>query len=220
MSRVIETTPPIVELESADRRRGKSAVTRRLLIEATIEAIANGGLQQTTLDRVSEISGLSRGLVGFHFRTKDKLLVTTLQYLTEEYHRGWQEILSRPGSSPERRIRALIDFDLGPLVCTPTRVAVWFAFWGAVQHRPAYRRYCAPWEEANVVAIGSELERLVQEGGYSSVDAQRIAQGYAALIIGLWQQFNAMPERFDHARAKGICLGYLASVFPRHFREA
>lgn len=206
--------------ETLDRRREKTVETRKLLIEATIEAIAGGGLQQTTLDRVSEISGLSRGLVGFHFRSKDQLLVETLHYLTDEYCAGWLEALGRPGLSAEGHIRALIDFDLGPAVCTPKRVAVWFAFWGAVQTRPAYREYCAPWDRANVVAIAEELERIIEEGGYENVDADAVAQGYAALMIGLWQQFNLQPERFDHAAARAICRRYFAGLFPRHFRSS
>lgn len=203
--------------EAAARRREKNAETRKLLIEATIEAIATGGLRQTTLDRVSELSGLSRGLVGFHFRSKDQLLVETLQYLMDEYRSGWQEALSRKGLDPAGHIRALIDFDLGPTVCTSGRVAVWFAFWGAVQTRPAYRKHCAPWDRANVVAIARELDKIVAEGGYEDVAAEAVAQGYAALMIGLWQQFNLQPKRFDHEQAKAICLRFLAGIFPKHF---
>jgi len=108
-----ETAAPTNKRSKKSRQGDKSLSTRRQLIESTIKAIAAGGLHEATLTVVSDISGLSRGLVGYHFRSKEQMLKETLAYLADEYRNGWQATLTDPDASPEQRLLRLIDFGDG-----------------------------------------------------------------------------------------------------------
>ena len=69
--------------------RSLPAKTRRKqLIKATIKCIAKNGLSGTTMADVTKLAGLSLGIVNLHFETKEKLLVETLRFITDEYRNG------------------------------------------------------------------------------------------------------------------------------------
>ena len=77
--------------ENPSRGRKAPKETRRLqLIEATIDSLAKRGYAETTMADVTEGAGLSRGIVNFHFESKEKLLVATLQHMYEEYAAHWR----------------------------------------------------------------------------------------------------------------------------------
>jgi TetR/AcrR family transcriptional regulator, transcriptional repressor of bet genes len=213
---------PIRNVSRTSRSRRlleKSLATRRQLIEATIVAIAAGGLQEATLTIVSDLSGLSRSLVGYHFKSKNQMLKETLLYLTHEYREGWQAALCDPDASPEGRLLQLIDFDLGTRVCSVDRVAVWYAFWGSVVTKQLYRDVSLPVDRSYMTLIAKQVKALADEDRIRGLNASNIAKGYAALIIGLWQQFNISPGDFDRANAKAICRAHFHGFFPGRFEH-
>jgi len=67
---------------------------RKQLIEATIKCIADKGLSGTTMADVTQQAGLSLGIVNLHFQTKEKLLIETLSYISNEYTTGLNEIFN------------------------------------------------------------------------------------------------------------------------------
>ena len=76
------------------------------MIEATIESLASRGYAQTTMTDVAAASGVSHGLVNFHFETKEKLLTETLLYLAAEYRENWRDAMAGAAPSPAARGRA------------------------------------------------------------------------------------------------------------------
>jgi AcrR family transcriptional regulator len=89
----------VTEVEKKGRKASKE--TRRLqLIEATIDSLARRGYADTTLADVADGAGLSRGIVNFHFESKEKLLVATLQFMADEYANHWYSALEKAGERP------------------------------------------------------------------------------------------------------------------------
>src|SRR5215216_7504193 len=87
--------------EPEKRGRKASKETRQLqLIEATIDSLAKRGYSETTMADVADGAGLSRGIVNFHFESKEKLLVATLQYMADEYSQHWRAALQKAGDDP------------------------------------------------------------------------------------------------------------------------
>ncbi len=134
----------------------RDARRRRELIEATIASIARNGLSGTTIAKVAEIANLSAGIVSFYFRTKEALLLATLEHLDQEFEDRRLEIFARAGDDPIRQLEAIIDVNLDPALCDATRVAVWVAFWGESQARESYQKVCGARdisEEEQLVAL-------------------------------------------------------------------
>ena len=82
---------------------------RKLLIDATITAIAGFGLSKLTLAKISSIAGLTAGTVNFHFDSKESLLLETLNFVSEEFDQSIALALEQSGPNPSQRLAAIIN---------------------------------------------------------------------------------------------------------------
>ncbi len=57
----------------------RTEASRKLLIDAALAIIGSEGLRALTAARIEEVSGASRGLVGYHFGSKQGLLEAVIQ---------------------------------------------------------------------------------------------------------------------------------------------
>ena len=60
---------------------GMEPVRRQQLIDATIESVAQRGLQGTTINTISKNAGLSSGIISHYFGGKQGLIEATVRYL-------------------------------------------------------------------------------------------------------------------------------------------
>ncbi len=205
------------DLQDKPKRRTESKELRRQqLIDSTIDSIAKRGFAETTLADVATGAGLSRGIVNFHFESKDQLLVETLRYLSEEYRQNWQRSLARAGGSAIERLLALIEADFEPAVCNRKKVAVWYAFWGEAKSRPTYLKLCADRDDAYAAMMQALMEELVAEGPYPAVTPELAVDGIAAMTDGLWLDVLLTPKTAERKRAIKTVLLFLSGLFPRH----
>ncbi len=190
---------------------------REQLIEATIDTIAKYGFRKTTLSQVAKQAKLSQGIVNFYFKTKDGLLLETLEFLAEEYEASWKRAVAARGPDPVAALDAIIETDLGRKVCNRRKVSVWVAFWGEARSQPRFRKLCSRLADDYLAQTREIILRIIARGGYQQYDADIIARGLNAMINGLWLDLMIEPKQFDREAAKRICRNYLASVFPAEF---
>lgn len=202
--------PATARLKRRDR-------TRQDLINATIDSIASRGFAETTLEKVSKRAGVSRGLVNFHFVSKDKLLIETLEQLSEEYAASWKKALQQAEQDPVSQLAALVEADFHPRVCTRKKVAVWYAFLGEARSRPTYTAVCKDWDKSFSVVMEDSCESVAKLGRYEGTDHAVVARALGALIDSLWRDLMLSPKDFSREASKSLCFRYLASVFPQHF---
>lgn len=192
-------------------------VRRKQLIDATMRAIGRYGYASLTLTHVAGEAGLSPGIVNFYFKSKDQLLIATLENIAEEYNAFWQAAISKGRVSPAAGLEAMIEADFHSSVCNPEKVSVWYAFWAESRNNAAYNELVSRLEEEYLVQTVALCARIIAEGGYDDVDPHHAAAGLNAMIDGLWFDCLMAPASFDKQSAKNTCLAYLASVFPGHF---
>src|SRR3972149_5347916 len=83
------------------RKTGAAKQARqRQLIDATVTSIGRHGFAGTTLTHVAGAAGLSPGIVNFYFRSKEQLLIATLEQIAEEYEGVWRAAVAAAGESP------------------------------------------------------------------------------------------------------------------------
>lgn len=191
--------------------------TRRLqVIEATIETLAARGYSRTTLTEVARVAGISHGLVLFHFATKENLLAETLIHLAEEYRRNWTEALAAAGPGPADQLRAMIEADFDPRICTPSRLAAWCSFWGEAQSRPMYQASCGDKDDAYTSVLEDICARLSDEGGYGR-DPVHTARLIRVAIEGVWLDMMTMTTPYAPEEALLTVRMAAALCFPDHF---
>jgi TetR/AcrR family transcriptional repressor of bet genes len=210
----------VPQAENAPRgptRIERKEATRLQLIEATIDAIADGGLADLTLARITERADVSRGLVNFHFDSKQQLLVATLEFLTDEYRASWQKAIAKAGAAPAAQLTAIVRNDFHPAICNRKKVAVWFAFRGESKARPTYLEVCTRADNEFERTVHGLLAELARDGG-ALIDPRLVAAGLQSMIEGLWIDCLMYPQTFKRDEAMATVFQYLACALPRHFQ--
>lgn len=192
-------------------------IRRKQLIDATMRAIGRYGYASLTLTHVAGEAGLSPGIVNFYFKSKDQLLIATLENIAEEYNGLWQGAIAKGKVSPAAGLEAIIDADFHAAICNPEKVSVWYAFWAEARNKSAYQTLVMGLEDGYLKETEQLCARIVAEGGYDGFDAHQVAVALNAMIDGLWFDCLMSPAKFDRQAAKRTCLGYLSAVFPAHF---
>lgn len=197
------------------RRRESKEVRREQLVRATIETIARKGFAGTTLADVADQAGMSRGIVNFHFESKERLFLETLHFMSDEYTAHWQTALMKAGPPPAARIEALVLCDLDEAVCNDRMIAAWFAFWAEAATRTDYRALCWSHDEGYLSAVETVCRDLKSEGGYA-FDPGRIGALVYSMQEGLWLRLMVGGAR-SRGDALAVARAALSSIFPAHF---
>lgn len=198
------------------RRRASKEFRRDQLIQATIDSLAKRGFSATTMADVADGASLSRGIVNFHFESKDKLFVETLTYLSDEYAANWHAQLEKVEQTPAKRLRALVLADLDKKICTPRNVAAWFSVMTEAKGKPALQKLGWSRDEDYIAALEAEIEQIRLQGGYA-FDTSKTASALYAMQEGLWFRMMLNRKEFNRDAAVEISLTTLGSLFAHHF---
>lgn len=196
-------------------RKASRAFRRQQLIDATIDSLARRGYSDTTLADVAEGAGLSRGIVNFHFESKEKLLVETLNYLSREYADHWAAALQKAGDDPAARLWALVSADFDRKICTRRKLAAWCAFWGEARSRPTYQALCGQTDDEYNAQFVSICTALKEQGGYD-IDPFNTAVAICAMMEGLWLRLM-FSDDVTREKALACARDFLIRCFDRHF---
>jgi TetR/AcrR family transcriptional repressor of bet genes len=203
-------SPPLSRAEGKQRSRQK-------LITATLNSIAKRGFADTTLARVAEGAGLSRGIVNFHFRSKDALFLETLKFMSREYREHWVRALDGAGPTAAEKLEAVLMVDFDPPICSRNRIAAWFAFYGEAKSRPTYLMACTDMDEVAFQSIVNLCRTIIEEGGYPNLHPVRVAEGFTTMVEGLWLNILISPHDSNSELSKQTMSIYLRALFPKHF---
>ena len=210
---MFQSQPQSVPLSRAE---GKHR-SRQKLITATINSIAKRGFADTTLARIAAGAGLSRGIVNFHFRTKDALFLETLKFISREYRECRQRALNAAGPTTAEKFEAVLMADFEPPISNRNRIAVWFAFYGEAKSRPTYMTACTDIDQVTYNATGELCRKIIEEGGYPNLDPERVVEGLSAMCEGLWLDLLISPHNSNLEKSKETISTYLRTLFPKHF---
>lgn len=195
-------------------RKASKETRRQQLIEATIDSLAKRGYSDTTLADVADGAGLSRGIVNFHFESKENLLIATLQYMSEEYGDHWNSALEKAGPSVASRLWAIVHADFDRKICTKRKLAAWCAFWGEAKSRPTYQALCGARDvkyQETVIALCADLKA---EGDYD-YEPEPVALSLCAMLEGLWLRLM-MGDGTTREKALEAAIAFVVVAFPKH----
>lgn len=180
--------------------RKASEDSRRLqILRAAYDVGARRGLAGLTVRHVAAKADLSTGLVLFHFKAKEQLLIalldfvletTTVLYLTED-------IMCI--ASPLDRLLALLAREMNRLSAEPRRIRLFFDFWAMGFTHAGIRtrmqaeldRYREAFRPIAEQVLATEPERFV------GVSAEGLAAVAVSFIKGCAVQSMIDPRGFD-----------------------
>jgi TetR/AcrR family transcriptional regulator, transcriptional repressor of bet genes len=172
------------------------AARRAQIVAAAYRVAAKRGLQAVTIRDVAKNAGVSVGLVIFHFRTKDRVVLALLDWVvanTVSLSVG-PDVARVP--DPLDRLVAILRQEMLRLVGEPGRNRLFFEFWSegiwnrAVRVRmqrdlDRYREAIHPFVDA---AIAAHAER------FAGVDAAGLTTALVSFLKGCAVQSTIQPS--------------------------
>lgn len=204
-------------MAASAKRTASRARRRQQLIAATIKCIARKGMGSTSVGDVAKEAGLSQGIVNLHFESKENLLNETLRYIADEYKERFNKTLRQSGPSPADKLLALMELDLRPSIIDRQKIAVWFAFWGEVKSRPAYRKICDERDQYYDDVVEGLCREIIADGGYRDVSAASVRIALTSITNGMWLSFLISPKNFDRQENLDAIIDLLRRYFPQHY---
>jgi TetR/AcrR family transcriptional regulator, transcriptional repressor of bet genes len=202
-------------------------VRRQALIEATIECLKRYGHEGLSIRTISAQAGVSVGLINHHFPNKDELVAAAYRHINSELVLGMQAAVARAGSSPQARLRALLEAWFSAPSLDADALAVWVVFWGLYRHSRLIQRVHRETYQGYVSLLRGILAELLppprgsasragrhSAGGGSAapVDLRLAAIGFTALLDGLWLEWCLEPGTFRPAEAVELCEAWIATL--------
>ncbi|MAC80470.1 MAG: transcriptional regulator [Rhodobacteraceae bacterium] len=188
---------------------------RRLLVQATLDSVAEDGITDTTVSAIIKRAGLSRGMIHLHFGGKDGLLVAAAEAFSDCYFEEMQRQLARAGDTPEAVITAVIRADLSPEIMNERAVAIWHGFRGESRTNTAIARYSDTRDMRLRETIFRAFLALLDGDSHT---ANEVTLGTLAMMEGMWTDYLTHPDRFSRDTAVRIIMRFLGGVVPGHFR--
>lgn len=180
---------------------GMEPLRRKALIDAAIGAIGERGSLDVTMAEIARRAGVSSALAHHYFGAKDDLLHATMRHILAELGRDARAALGR-AETAEGRVRAIIAVNFSAQQFASETIAAWLSFYVEAQRSPRLRRLLRIYARRLHSNLMSGLRPLTR-------DAERVAEGIAALIDGLYIRRALKDGAPDAASAIALVNDYL-----------
>jgi TetR/AcrR family transcriptional repressor of bet genes len=193
--------------ESAQQRK-------RTLIEATLELVAEKGVQGATVRGIADRAQVTQGLIRHYFSSKEDLITAAFEHhMTQMTDLTFAPVADVKGSARDQ-LRVFVQSSLMPPVVDPRSIALWAGFLNKVQHDAQMKETHA----RTYVQFRDRLENLIraalEEAGLEAEPARlyQLATACNALIDGLWMEGGALPEAFAPGELSQIGLTSVGAI--------
>lgn len=198
-------------------QKESEAARRKQILRAAYDVAARKGLDGLTVRMVAAKATLSSGLVLFHFKSKEQLLIALLDYVLETTTvlHVTEEIARIP--LPLDRLIALLQREMNRLSAEPKRIRLFFDFWAKGFRNPLIRakmqaeldRYREAFRPMAEEVLAAEPER------FAGVTPEALAAVAVSFIKGCAVQSMIDPNQFDieeYLVAAQALVGQLAPI--------
>lgn len=184
---------------------GMKPIRKQQLIDATLESIAQHGLQNTTIMTISKIAGLSSGIISHYFGGKQGLTEATMMHLLENLKLALLERVALKKLSATERLKMIIEANFTSFQRSVPATKTWLSFWTQSMHDPKMSRL----QNINSKRLYSNLlysfRQLLAED-----DAKTMAKQTAAMIDGFWLRsaLSIDPDE-EFKQAEQLCKKFI-----------
>lgn len=187
-------------------RKPNTAERRSQIVAALLAEIAAQGYERASIQAIAKRAGLAPGLVHYHFRNKEEILLELIASLAR-VARARDAALAASATTPLERLRAWIDARLatGP-GAAPDAVAAWVMIGAEAMRQPevgrAYRQVLG--EELDT--LSGVLRTCLEERAKSMAQAPRLTAALLAFMEGAFQLSSTARELMPEGYAAGMAM--------------
>lgn len=173
---------------AATFRRNQDFDRRAEMVRATLDCIADKGIQGTTVRAVATYAGVSNGLIRHHFASKENMILAAYRETVEMLTAPGRAVMQAENIGPHLRLASFIRASIGGEVADPRMFSLWASFISQVNvdaemakiHNEGHLPYRTALEPMIEAIMALENRSLTREA------CERLAISLNALIDGLW----------------------------------
>jgi len=190
---------------------GMEPIRRQQLIDATIESVAQRGLQATTINSISKNAGLSSGIISHYFGGKQGLIEATVRYLLTSLK---QELVCKleANTNATQRLMFIIEANFALVQQRSDTTRTWLSFWAQSMHDAELHRL----QNVNSKRLQSNLAFSFKQL-MPTEQAKQAAELSAAMIDGLWLRAvlsKSNEHQFNHSEK--LAKSYVHSLIKQY----
>ncbi len=169
---------------------------RQELARAAYEILQEEGIAGTTLAKVAERAGMSKGIVLHYFKGKDELLEVVMRH-ANALLRDEVAALMAKAATPRERVEAIIAGNFSPSFFKPEICNAWLSLCAEVPRNSKFARIQRAIHARMRSNLLSGLKELLPPAR-----AEAAVIGITAMIDGLWLRFGLSQGGLSLAEAK------------------
>jgi TetR/AcrR family transcriptional repressor of bet genes len=173
-------------------RPSNSDQRRAQIIDAMMVVLARHGYERASIQAIAAQAGLSAGLLHYHFKSKQEILLATADELERRMRARYDAFLSKIGPRATARdmLHAFIRAHVAKQDASPEAVACWVALAAEAVHLDEVRALYA----RIIAADSAQLDALLTLcGAHEPTRRRHIAAAILASIQGAYQLAAAAP---------------------------
>lgn len=164
------------------------------IVDALGAVMARDGYERATVAAIAKRAGLASGLVHYHFRDKDEILVALVERIVAGLEGRVAARLARAGEGARARLHALVDAHVGlGDDADPNAVAMWAAVAAEAMRNPEVRALYKEAMASTLTRIERLLRAAMREVERPTRDAKPIAAAILSAIEGAYLVHVSAP---------------------------
>ena len=175
-------------------RSSNTEARRAEITGALLAVIARHGYEKATIQAIAAQAGLAPGLIHYHFKNKQEILVSLIAAMAEAANARYAAVLGDQ-VEPAARLRAYLHARLGlGEGAAPEIVAAWVMIGAEAVRQPEVRTVYQRMVADELALLATLLADCLRAAGRSAEVAAPLAAGLAALIAGAYQLSSATTD--------------------------
>lgn len=165
---------------------------RQQILNAAVELFVERGYENSSVDEIARVAGLSKGSIYWYFKSKLDILFALTDRYVEESQAEVVRLAAQDKYGTEALYKVHRDLDLQKQA-SPEKDKLLSQLMGLAARYPEIRErmseYYRKWDDVSANLISGAVER----GHFAPVDAKSLAQAIAALYDGLCMRRQLDP---------------------------
>ncbi len=184
---------------------------RLQIVKAFVKIVGKEGYPGASIQKIAEAAKMSPGLIHYHFKTKQEILVETVRWLTGTVMRRIESVANE---SKKLSLTATIQALLGlGKDASPEAVSAWVVIAAEASRHEDVRKVYKESLVLRVEKIRSELETLFKEKGFSKSEIAEATAGIISLMEGAFLLSQSapglLPKGYATKSVERLIQGYL-----------
>lgn len=189
-------------------RTSNTEARRAEIAGAMLAVIARHGYEKATIQAIAAHAGLAPGLIHYHFKNKQEILVSLVGTMAQAAHARYLAVLGDQ-VEPLPRLRAYLHARLGlGEGAAPDIVAAWVMIGAEAVRQPEVRTVYRQMIADELALLTTLLTDCLRERGRDARVATTLAAGLAAMIEGAYQLSSAAAEAMPRGYAATAATTY------------